>query len=90
MNPEEPTVEPAGGELYDAEKALEEAIIAFDQKADGQNAILTGWVLVAEWIDENGDPALCSYAREGMPYWRIDGLIASAPEQFLYADPDDY
>jgi hypothetical protein len=90
MNPDEPIVEPAAGELWDAENVLEKAIIAFDKKAYAGNAILTGWVMIAEWIDENGDPALSAFAREGMPYWRIDGLLASAPEQLMYVDPDDY
>lgn len=83
------SVEPAAGALWNAEQFLEEALIRIDKEAGEENAILTGWVVVAEWIDVNGDPALSAYAREGMPWWRIDGLIASAPEQFTYADPDD-
>jgi len=90
MSQEEPIVEPAAGHLWDVERMLEQSIKAYDMESNGDNAILTGWVLIAEWIDENGDPALTAYAREGMPYWRIDGLLASAPEQFLYGDPDDY
>lgn len=86
----EPLVERAPGALYDAEHTLEAAIIAYDREADGSNAILTGWVLIAEWIDENGNPAMSAHAREGMPYWRIDGLLSAAPDQFLYIDEDDY
>lgn len=85
----EPLVEPAPGLLYDAEKTLEQAIIAYDREAHGENAILTGWVVVAEWVDENGEPAMSAYAREGMPYWRIDGLLSAAPDQFPYVDYDD-
>ncbi len=85
----DPVVDPAPGALYDAEAVLERAIIGYDREADGQNAILTGWVLIAEWIDEDGSPAMSAYAREGMPYWRIDGLLSSAPDQFAYVDYDD-
>lgn len=85
----DPIVERAPGLLYDAEKNLERAIVAYDRDADGQNAILTGWVLIAEWIDEDGEPAMSAYAREGMPYWRIDGLLNAAPEQLTYVDYDD-
>lgn len=86
----EPVVERAGGMLYDVEKRLEDAIIAYDRQADGANAILTGWVLIAEWIDADGNPAMSAQAREGMPYWRIDGLLSAAPDQFIYIDDDDY
>lgn len=86
----EPVVEAAPGILYDAEKRLEESIVAFDRHTDGANAILTGWVLIAEWIDADGNPAMSAHAREGMPYWRIDGLLSAAPDQFLYIDDDDY
>lgn len=85
----EPLIEPAPGLMYDAERTLEQAIIAYDREADGQNAILTGWVLIAEWIDEDGEPSMSAYAREGMPYWRIDGLLSAAPDQFMYVDYDD-
>ena len=90
MEPDEPFIEPAAGALWYAEKSLEKAIIAFDNESGNGNAILTGWVIIAEWIDEDGDPALSAYAREGMPYWRIDGLLSSAPNQFLYVDPNDF
>lgn len=75
--------------MYDSEKTLEQAIIAYDRQADGENAILTGWVVIAEWVNEDGEPAMSAYAREGMPYWRIDGLLSAAPDQFAYVDYDD-
>lgn len=82
-------VVPAPGLHYDAERMLEQAIIAHDRQIDGGNAILTGWVLIGEWIDADGQPAMSAYAREGMPYWRIDGLLSAAPDQFGYVDYDD-
>jgi hypothetical protein len=88
MNPD-PLIEPAPGVTYDVEKMVEDAICAYDKESEGEGALLLGWVVVAEWIDGNGDPAISAFAREGMPYWRIDGLIAAAPETLMYVDYDD-
>ena len=71
--------------LYDTERSLEDAIIHHDNEHDGGNAILTGWVLVAEWIDKDGEPNLTAYAKTGMPFWRIDGLLAAGENAMNYA-----
>jgi hypothetical protein len=68
---------------------LEQAIINYEKTVQGEGAILTGWVLVAEFIDRNGDPMLSSYARTGMPYWRISGMIDAAPSVMDYAEDED-
>jgi len=88
VNPD-PPIEPAPGAVYDAEKMIEDAIRAYDADTDSGNALLLGWVVVAEWIDENGDPAISAFAREGMPYWRIDGLMSAAPETLAYIEYED-
>lgn len=80
--------EPAPGVLFDVEKKLEEAIIAYEKDSGGSGVLLTGWVIVAEWIDSDGEPALSSFAREGMPYWRIDALLEAAPNVIVYDDED--
>jgi hypothetical protein len=85
----DPLIEPDPGVSYDVEKMVEESIRAYDRESEGGNALLIGWVVVAEWIDENGDPAISAFAREGMPYWRIDGLMAAAPEALMYVDYED-
>jgi hypothetical protein len=85
----EPLDEPDSIDVFDAESALEQAIRAYDKQTDGTGALLTGWVVVAEWIDEHGDPNLTAFAREGMPYWRINALIDAAPMEIVY-DDDDY
>ena len=89
MSDEEPRVEPAPGVLFDAEMRLEEAIREYEAETDSGNVLLTGWVVVAEWIDENGDPNLSAFAREGMPYWRIDALLEAGPSEMIY-DIEDY
>lgn len=75
--------------VYDAEVAVENAIRSYDQHVGTGNALLTGWVVVAEWIDSNGDPNLSAFAREGMPYWRINALLEAAPYEIVYADDED-
>lgn len=89
MSEEEPQVEPAPGILWDAERRLEESIIAYDHEEASGNALLTGWVVVAEWIDADGAPNLTAFAREGMPYWRIDALLEAAPNEIIYGDEDE-
>lgn len=88
MSDEEPQVEPAPGVLWDAEMRLEEAIRAYEKETEGENALLTGWVVVAEWIDADGDPNLTAFAREGMPYWRIDALLEAGPNEIVYGEED--
>lgn len=75
-------------DVFDAETALEKAIRAYDKETDGSGALLTGWVIIAEWIDADGHPALTAFAREGMPYWRINALIDAAPMEIVYDDED--
>ncbi len=85
----EPLEEPESVDLFDAESALEKAIRSYDKETEGTGALLTGWVVIAEWIDEDGNPDLTAFAREGMPYWRINALIDAAPMEIVY-DDDDY
>lgn len=88
MSDDEQCTEPAAGILYDAETQIENAIRAYEHESGGDGALITGWVVVVEWIDANGDPALSAFARENMPYWRIDSLLDAAPEAMMYDDDD--
>ena len=81
--------EPENVDVFDAETAIENAIRAYDKETLGTGALITGWVVIAEWIDEDGDPDLTAFAREGMPYWRINSLIEAAPMEIVYDDDDD-
>lgn len=80
--------ESVAGSLFDVETQLEQAIRAYDAAIEGENALLTGWVVVAEWIDRDGDPNLTAFAQERMPWWRIDALLEAGPGAMLY--DDDY
>ncbi len=75
--------------LYDTEKALESAVYAHDKEHDGGNSLLVSWVVVAEWIDADGNPNLTSYAKTGVPFWRIDGLLSNAHEGLHYTIDDE-
>jgi len=86
---DEPTEEVDHIDVFDVESALEQAIKAYDRETDGRGALLTGWVVIAEWIDENGQPDLTAFAREGMPYWRINALTEAAPMEIVYEDDDE-
>lgn len=85
----EPINESEHVDVFDAETAVENAIRAYDREVDGSGALLTGWVVIAEWIDDQGDPDLTAFAREGMPYWRINALLEAAPMEIMYDDDDD-
>lgn len=91
MPDEEPRVEPAPGALFDVEKRIEEAIRAYDRECNPEdyNALLIGWVVVAEWIDADGEPNLSAFAREGMPSWRINGLLEAGPSTIAYDEEDE-
>lgn len=89
MSMEEGSSEPAPGVLYDAEQRVENAIRSLEDEAGGEGVLITGWVVVAEFIDADGSPTLSAYAREGMPYWRINSLVDCAPLEMIY-DEDDF
>jgi len=72
----------------DAERALESALAALERANEGDGMLLTGWIVIAEFIDADGAPVLSGYARTGMPYWRIDGLIENANDALCYAEED--
>lgn len=73
----------------DEEAALELAILAMEKSQQGDGVLLTGWVLIAEFIDEDGDPVLAGYARSNMPYWRINGMLDAGPIAMEYAEEWD-
>lgn len=82
--------EPAPGALFDVEQKIEEAIKAYDHAEGSGNALLLGWVVVAEWVDEDGDPNLTAFARERMPYWRINALLEAGRDEILYDEDEFY
>jgi hypothetical protein len=76
-------------EFSQEEDDLERAIIAMEKFMEGDGVILTGWVVIAEFINQDGDLVLAGYARSRMPYWRINGLLDAGPEALAYAEEWD-
>ena len=72
-----------------AERNLEQALVEYERAVDGEGTLLTGWVIVAEFLTREGTPHLAAYASKGLPYWRIDGMIEAAHNTILYVDAVD-
>jgi hypothetical protein len=76
----------ADGTEPDPRDAIHEAIQANAQR--GKDAILTGWALVAEWIDHDGDRWLSQANCVSTAHWTARGMH----HEVLYGkwpDPDD-
>ena len=69
-----------------AEADLEQSILRYEQSIGGVGALITGWVIVAEYVDSTGQPHLAAYSADGMPYWRVDGLLEAAPSALMYSE----
>jgi len=50
-------------------------------------AMLTGWALVCEWMDGDGDIWMSAHADAGTPPWRAYGLMAYAQKQEDLLEP---
>ena len=72
-----------------AEQNLEQALVEYERAVDGEGTLITGWVVVAEFLTREGVPHLAAYASRGLPYWRIDGMIEAAHSTIAYAVEDE-
>jgi hypothetical protein len=75
--------------LSEAESQLESAILAYAQATEEPCSLLTGWVLVGEFMDPDGTPLLSAYASRGLPYWRINGMIEAGSAVICYDCEDE-
>lgn len=73
----------------EGESLIEEAILRYLREVYEDPAIITGWVIVAEFVDSKGNPDLHAFACTGMPYWKINGMLEAAPNEIAYSDEDD-
>jgi hypothetical protein len=76
-------------EMHDAEQGVEAAIKAYLEQVYEDPVIVTGWVVVAEVMHSDGEPELYPFATDGMPYWKINGLLWAAPDEMVYCDAED-
>ena len=70
----------------DAAQRVESAVVELERAGNNEGAIITGWVVVAEFIDREGNPYLGCYAANGLPYWRVNGLLDAAPHVIGYLE----
>lgn len=68
---------------------VEAATLRYLQEIEADPAIVTGWVVVAEYMNADGVPTLLPFAATGMPYWKINGMLDAAREEMIYDDGDD-
>lgn len=65
-----------------AREAIHEAIKSHAPVAETGGAVLTGWTVVAEWMDGGGTRWLTRGSAEGMTTWAAKGLHHEA----IYGD----
>lgn len=72
-----------------AQDALEAAVLRHLQEVYENAAIVTGWVVVAEFMTTEGTPDIHAFAAEHMPYWKINGMLDAGPNEIAYAYDDE-
>lgn len=63
-------------------EAVHAAIQAAGPEFDDGHAVLTGWAVVAEWMDEKGERWLSKSHAAGTANWSANGMMHEA----LYGD----
>lgn len=59
-------------------------LYAFDGFLDAEGpSMITGWAVVIEYIDKNGDMQLSAFASD-TPSWRIDGMLREGIDMLTY------
>jgi hypothetical protein len=62
---------------------LSDAIAQTAGSVDGEGAMCTGWVLVAEWMTADGEHCI-SRLDNAAPRWRTVGLLQTALAHYQY------
>jgi hypothetical protein len=70
-------------------EGVDAAILTYLQAEYEGVALLAGWVIVAEFINTDGDPDITAFAADGLPYWRVNGLLDAAPYEMGYVGEDE-
>ena len=81
-----------GGDMADStngEDVVNAAILEYLKETYENPAIVTGWVVVAEFVDTEGTQDLAAFAANNMPYWKINGMLEAAPYEMNYMDEED-
>ena len=70
-------------------ETIEKGILQVLQDEYENAAIVTGWVIVAEFMTTDGTPDIHAFAADHMPYWKINGMLDAAPHEMGYAYDDE-
>ena len=72
-------------------ETIEKGILQVLQDEYENAAIVTGWVIVAEFMTTEGTPDIHAFAAEHMPYWKVNGMLEAAPHEmgYVYDDEDE-
>jgi hypothetical protein len=80
-------------ENAESTKKIKDMLTELASHLDKKGAMCTNFVLVAEWVDSNGDFWLSTHGDEGIPPWRVEGLLSYAlsevSETFATDDDED-
>ncbi|HYJ33759.1 MAG TPA: hypothetical protein VE326_11115 [Candidatus Binatia bacterium] len=73
---------------------IAEAIASTAATVDNKGAYCSGWVLVASWMDSDGDYWLTRLSDDRQPRWQTIGMLRTAQIYFEHemnqaADEDD-
>lgn len=77
-------------ETYDLPEVMERVVKEVAPELFGGAAIPTGWYLVIEAVDEDGDLVLGQMVREGQPWWRSQGLLSAVLGQIVAETHAEY
>jgi len=74
-----------------SQDAIESAVMMHLQQEYENAAILTGWVVIAEFMTAEGNPAIYAFAADHMPYWKVNGMLDAAPHEmgYMYAGEEE-
>lgn len=64
-------------------------LVAMSRQAFPEGAMCTGWVIVSEWVDADGQFWTFTGTDDRNPPWRHLGLLAYCLEAADYADSGD-
>jgi hypothetical protein len=67
-------------DLKASRQRLETALT--DARPDGLTGLLVGWVVIAEWVDEQGDAWLARFNHDGCTAWQRTGYLQHALEDW--------
>lgn len=74
-----------------SDKTIEDMLVGIGRNTFPEGAICTGWVIVSEWMDADGQYWTFCAVDDRNPPWRHKGLISYVLERggYEYGEDDD-